>query len=109
MRTALGATPRQDRLHDDLGVRIAPKPHLDHVEGKKNGGDGGRCAAEEAGREEIDREHSKNRPGRDRVKRAREPVDAVAERNRRGKQMGELADDCSAVWILDEETHEPRA
>ncbi len=100
---------KEQRLHDHLGVRVPGEPHLDDVKGQQTACCRGRRSSDQPRSREVERQQPKQGPDPHGPECARQSIDAVANRNRRGKQVRELADDGPAAGILDEEAHEPRA
>jgi hypothetical protein len=99
---------KEQRLHHDIGVRVAREPHLHAVEREEQRGGGSRRPPEQPRAEEIHRQHAEDSPRRDRRPRAGQPEQRVADRDRRGVEVRELPDDRSAIGIEHVEAHEAR-
>ncbi len=100
---------KEQRLHRHLGVRVAREPHLRHVQREQRRCRPRRRGAGQASAGKVHSEQPENRPHADRTPRAREAVEAVADRDGRWKEVRKLTDDRTAVGVADEEPHEPDA
>ena len=100
---------KEQRLHHHLGVGITREPDLDDVQRQECRGDPRGRSANEPAAGEVHRQHPEDRPDTDRAPRAGETVEAVADRDRRRKQVRKLTDDRAGVGVLDRKSHKPQA
>ena len=99
----------QQRLHHDLGVRVAREPHFDHVERQQPRRRRPDSLAEHPRRSKVHREQPEHRPRTGGPSGAGQAVESVADGNRRGKEVRELPDHPALLRLLNEEAHEPAA
>ena len=97
----------QQRLHHDLGVRIASEPDLDDVEREQPRRRRRGRASHQPRAREIHGQQAQDGPDADRRTRARQAGDPLRDGNRGGKQVRELPDDRTGVRVGDPEPHEP--
>ena len=99
----------EERLHDQLGIRIPGKPDRRDVERKEQSGGERRRSAEQTDADEVDRDHAEHGPEGCDVSRATQPIQPIADRDGHREQMRELTDTHAGVRVPQRETHEPDA